>query len=119
MSSLYTATLLEHYRHPRNFGSLVNPDAAHEVLNPVCGDRIRLELHIEDDSIADVRFRGDACAICTAASSLLTEMLRSLPLAEAAKIQPESLLEALHAPIPETRLQCALLPLDALAGCLA
>lgn len=119
MSSPYTATLLEHYRHPRNFGSLENPDAVQEVLNPVCGDRIRLELRFAAGRIEDVRFRGDACAICTAAASLLTEMVRSMPRSEAAKIQPESMLAALQAPIPETRRQCALLPLEALAGCLA
>jgi nitrogen fixation protein NifU and related proteins len=118
MSSPYTATLLEHFRRPRNFGSLDHPDATHEVLNPLCGDRIRMELAISGGAISAVRFRGDACAICTAAASLLTEMMGGQDLAVVGRIGSDEILAALQAPIPDSRLRCALLPLDALRGCL-
>jgi nitrogen fixation protein NifU and related proteins len=118
MSTPYTATLLEHYRRPRNFGSLDAPDAAREVLNPVCGDRIRMELRLTDGVIADVRFRGDACAICIASASLLTERLHSLPIAQARSIGAREVLAALQVPIPDARRACALLPLEALGQCL-
>jgi hypothetical protein len=55
MSGPYTATLLEHFRRPRNFGSLPQPDAAHEVLNSVCGDRIRMEIAVEQGAIDDAQ----------------------------------------------------------------
>jgi nitrogen fixation protein NifU and related proteins len=119
MSTPYTATLLEHFRRPRNFGSLDAPDASHEVLNPVCGDRIRMEIAIAGDAIADVRFRGDACAICIASASLLTEALRSMSLEQAGRIGEREVLAALQAPVPDARIQCALLPLEALQGTLA
>jgi nitrogen fixation protein NifU and related proteins len=118
MTLPYSAALLEHYRRPRNFGSLPHADVQHEVLNPLCGDRIRLELALAGDVIADVRFRGDACAICTASASLLTEVLRSLALKQAGRIGERDVLAALQAPVPDTRLRCALLPLEALRGCL-
>jgi nitrogen fixation protein NifU and related proteins len=118
MSTPYTAALLEHFRRPRNFGSLEAPDASHEVLNPVCGDRIRMEVVVADGVIEDVRFRGDACAICIASASLLTESLRSMLVEQAGRIGEPEVLAALQAPVPDTRIQCALLPLEALRGCL-
>lgn len=118
MSNPYSATLLAHFRRPHNFGSLESPHAAHEALNPLCGDRIRVELAVDGDAIAGVRFLGDACAICIAAASVMTEMVRERTLAEAERVSRDDLLDALQAPIPEARARCMLLPLEALAGCL-
>jgi nitrogen fixation protein NifU and related proteins len=115
----YSATLLEHFRRPRNYGTLEEPDARDEVLNPLCGDRIRLELRIVSGIIEDVRFRGDACAICIAATSTMTEMLRGLTVRQAESLTPDQIVQKLQAAVPPARTQCALLPLDALRGCLA
>lgn len=114
MSTPYGPTLLDHFRRPRNQGSLPSPDAAHEALNPLCGDRIRVELALRDGVVADARFRGDACAIGIAAASLLTESVRGVPVAAALALDRQDVLRLLEAEIPESRLRCALLPLEAL-----
>ena len=118
MTTPYSQTLLAHFRRPHNLGRLDAPHAAHEVLNPLCGDRIRLELAVGEGAIAEVRFRGDACAICIAAASVMTELVRGRTPAQAGRITGDELLAALDAPVPEARLPCLLLPLEALAGCL-
>ena len=111
---LYSATILEHYRRPRNRGSLAAPDRSHEGVNPLCGDRIRIELQLEGDRVVAARFRGDACAISVAAASLLTERVHGLSLADAEAYPEEALLDALQAEIGPARLQCARLPLEVL-----
>ena len=114
MPALYSDILLDHFRHPRNYGSLDAPDISNEQFNPLCGDRIRLEVKFDKARVVDVRFRGDACAICTAAGSLLTEMIRGENVEALANISDAQLISALESDIKPARLQCALLPLQAL-----
>jgi nitrogen fixation NifU-like protein len=114
MPALYSDILLDHFRHPRNYGSLDAPDVSNEQFNPLCGDRIRIELKLEQSMVSDARFKGDACAICTAAASLLTEMVAGKDIAQLANFPNTVLLSALESDIKPTRLQCALLPLQAL-----
>ena len=114
MPELYSDILLDHFRHPRNYGILSAPDVSNEQFNPLCGDRIRIELKLDQSSVNDVRFKGDACAICTAAASLLTELVQGAPLAEVVRISDEQLLAALESDIQPARMQCVLLPLQAL-----
>ena len=114
MPVLYSDILLDHFRRPRNYGSLDAPDVSNEQFNPLCGDRIRLELKLEDATVVEVRFKGDACAICTAAASLLTEMVLNEPIEDLANIADARLISALESDIQPARLQCALLPLQAL-----
>lgn len=114
MPALYSDTLLDHFRHPRNYASLDAPDITNEQFNPLCGDRIRLELKFEKTRVSEVGFKGDACAICTAATSLLTELILGKEIEQLANITDEQLIAALESDIPPARLQCALLPLQAL-----
>jgi len=114
MQALYSDILLDHFRHPRNYGSLDSPDVSNEQFNPLCGDRIRLELKLQQSVVTEARFKGDACAICTAAASLLTEMARGKDLEELANLLDAQLISALESDIKPARLQCALLPLHAL-----
>lgn len=114
---LYSDTLLDHFRNPRNFGSLPSPDTAYEEFNPLCGDRIRIELRISDNRIAEARFVGDGCAICIAAASLLTELVLGVEIAPGAMISDEELLASLKSDIKPSRMKCALLPLEALRSC--
>ncbi len=111
MPALYSEKLLDHFRRPRNYGALTAPDVSYESFNPLCGDRIRIELKIENDWVKEVRFRGDGCAISIAATSLLTELI----LVDGNPgISDEQLIAALESDIKPARIQCALLPLDAL-----
>lgn len=114
MPALYSATLLDHFRHPRNYGSLDSPDISNEQFNPLCGDRIRLQLKLAESRVNEVRFKGDACAICTAAASLLTELILGQVIEQLANIPDSRLISALESDIQPARVQCALLPLVAL-----
>lgn len=114
MPALYSATLLDHFRHPRNYGSLDSPDISNEQFNPLCGDRIRLALKFAESIVNEARFKGDACAICTAAASLLTELVLGQDREQLANIADSRLISALESDILPARVQCALLPLVAL-----
>ena len=114
MPALYSDILLDHFRHPRNYGGLEAPDISNEQFNPLCGDRIRLELKLENATVVKARFKGDACAICTAAASLLTELVVGQDIESLAHIPDARLISALESDIQPARLQCALLPLQAL-----
>jgi nitrogen fixation NifU-like protein len=111
VAEVYSRTVLEHFRRPRNRGPLADPDIVHEGVNPLCGDRLRLQIRLDDDRIADARFVGDACAITIAAASLLTEMIRGLTVPTAVAIEDDRLVDALEAEIRPARRGCALLPL--------
>ena len=114
MPALYSDILLDHFRHPRNYGSLTAPEISNEQFNPLCGDRIRLELKLDQSIVSEARFKGDACAISTAAASLLTELILGKDIAELASISDARLISSLESDIQPARLQCALLPLQAL-----
>lgn len=114
MPALYSDILLDHFRHPRNYGSLATPDVSNEQFNPLCGDRIRLELKLDQSIVSEARFKGDACAISTAAASLLTELILGASIAELAGISDARLISMLESDIQPSRLPCALLPLQAL-----
>ncbi len=114
MPVLYSDVLLDHFRHPRNYGSLAAPDVSYESFNPLCGDRIRIELKLTQTTVTEARFKGDACAISTAAASLLTELITGTQLEAVAALSDDQLVAALESNIQPARLQCALLPLEAL-----
>lgn len=111
--SVYGSVVEEHARHPRNHGPLESPDIRHEDVNPLCGDRVRIELALTSDgSVRAARFQGDLCAIATAASSLLTEMISGMSVAAAADVSEQQVLDALQTNIQPARRRCALLPLE-------
>ncbi len=111
---MYMEHILDHYRHPRNYGHLEDPDVAYEDANPLCGDRIGIELKVEDGRIADIRFHGEGCAISQASASILTELVKGKSLEEVRQMTKEDLLEALGIPLSPVRLKCALLSLKVL-----
>lgn len=82
LRELYQEVILDHSKRPRNFGHLPAPTHRADGDNPLCGDKIHLELEIEGDRIKDLRFEGQGCAISTASASLMTETLKGRTLAE-------------------------------------
>jgi nitrogen fixation protein NifU and related proteins len=76
LNDLYRDVILDHNRHPRNFGPLEPADASVEGFNPMCGDRLTLRLRMSDDTISDIRFEGQGCAISTASASLMSEAVK-------------------------------------------
>ena len=116
---LYGGVILERFRHPRHFGELPGADAVHEDVNPLCGDRLRVELRLGPDrEVEAIRFQGDACAIATASADLLAEMVEGRPASDALRLERDALLSALGAPIRASRLGCVSLPLAVLRGAL-
>lgn len=116
---LYGGVILERFRHPRHFGELPGADAVHEDVNPLCGDRLRVEIRLgADREVETVRFQGDACAIATASADLLAEMVEGHSVIDALRLERDALLGALGAPIRASRLPCVSLPLAVLRGAL-
>lgn len=115
----YGATIMEHFRRPRNQGPLAAPDATREGANPLCGDRVRIELALRDGRVVDARFIANACAISVAAASLLTERVRGMSTGDVGAITDDEMLESLGGEIPPARRACAVLPLTTLVAALA
>lgn len=108
---LYRENILEHYQHPRNQGTLDQPDVTYEDANPLCGDRIRMDFRLDGGTIAAVRFSGHGCSISQAAASMLCETIEGMPLEDARRIGRDEMLEMLGIPLGPVRLKCGLLAL--------
>ncbi len=110
----YLATVVAHYRRPRNQRALTAPTHVHEGANAVCGDRVRIELEVRDGTVRDAAFAASACAIATASASLLTERVRGAVVESALGLDDETVVAALGEGVPTARRGCALLPLRVL-----
>jgi len=112
---MYQEQILDHYKHPRNYGDMPDADLQATDNNPLCGDQLTIFLKVGDDrKIADVKFNGIGCAISRASASLLTMRLKGKTVEEARKIDKEDVLKALGIPLGPVRLKCALLSLQVL-----
>ncbi len=114
MDDFYRDYILDHYRNPRNFGSLERADVEAEDLNPLCGDQIRMQLELDDGVVSDVRFSGKGCAISQASASMLTERVKGMKLDDIAKLSKDVVLEDVGIGISPTRMKCAMLGLRVL-----
>jgi nitrogen fixation protein NifU and related proteins len=110
-SALYGEVIAEHARNPRNRGSLAGADAAEEGTNPLCGDRVRIEMRLRGGSVEAVRFQAEACMVTVAAASILSELLAGSTLASARAVAESDVLAALRTQLRPSRIACALLPL--------
>jgi len=82
LDELYREIILDHYRSPRNRGSLDQPSATSEGDNPLCGDEVRIDLAIRDGRVSDVRFEAKGCSISQASASMMTEAIKGRSLEE-------------------------------------
>ena len=117
-TSPYGTVIADHFRRPRNQGPLPSATASAEVANPLCGDRVRMAVLVDDGAIAEARFVANACAICIAAASLLTENVRGMSADDASRFGDERVLTLVGA-VPAGRTRCATLPAEALRRALA
>lgn len=115
----YSDVIRERWRRPRRRGDLPDANRTAEDVNPLCGDRVRIMLRVDDGHIGVARFIGDSCAICTASADVLAEVIESQPMAVAAKLKAADVLEILQADIRPTRMRCVTLPLSVLGQALA
>ena len=114
LDDFYRQNILDHYQNPRNFGTLEKPDISAEDSNPLCGDKIRIDLRVKNGAIEDVRFSGVGCSISRAAASMLTEEVKGKTLEEVKAIGRDEVLEMLGIELGPVRLKCALLALKTL-----
>ena len=108
----FRTVVLEHFRHPRNRGPLLDAQASAEGANPLCGDRIRIQLRADAGAITDARFTADACALCIASASLLTEHVRGMRIGDVKSVDVAWVHRSLEGAPPPGRLRCAELPLE-------
>jgi nitrogen fixation NifU-like protein len=115
MDALYREQILEHYKHPRNFGHLDAPDLEFEDTNPLCGDELKVELKVDDERrITELAFSGQGCAISQASASMVSDEVVGMSVDELLKLDKAFVLELLGIDISATRMKCALLSLKVL-----
>jgi nitrogen fixation protein NifU and related proteins len=110
---MYTPTVLDHFKNPRNVGEITDADGVGEVGNPVCGDMINVYLKVKDDVIEDIKFKTFGCGAAIAVSSMLTELAKGKTLDQAMKISNTDVAKALEG-LPKNKLHCSNLGADAL-----
>ena len=98
LQDLYQEIILSHNKRPRNEGDLPGHTHEAEGYNPLCGDRVRVFLKVEDGVVAGVTFHGDGCAISRASASMMTERLKGCPAADIKKRVAE-VVEMLAGPV--------------------
>lgn len=113
IQSLYSKTLLKHFRNPQNMGIIKNADSWAQVGNPVCGDVMRIYLKIEKNKIRDIKFQTLGCAAAIAISSLTTQLAKGRTLNQALKIKSIDIIKALGG-VPAEKIHCSLLAVQAL-----
>jgi nitrogen fixation NifU-like protein len=111
MDDFYRELILDHYQHPHNHGEIPGADISYEDANPLCGDKIRIDLKLKDNRVVDVKFNGKGCAISQASASMLTDELIGKSLDEIKKIDKDFVTKMLGIPLGPSRIKCALLPL--------
>lgn len=115
MDDLYRDIILDAYKHPRNRGSLELPEASFEDENPLCGDVIKIDLHIREGVVEDARFSGHGCAISQASADLLLDRIKGQPLEVIQSLTREDVFEELGVEtLTVSRVKCAMLALKVL-----
>lgn len=115
---LYSETILDHYQNPHHVGELAKPTVRAIEHNPLCGDKIQLDLIIKNGVVSDLAFVGDGCAISQAATSLLMDEIKGKKISVLKKMLPAKVYDLLHVPISPGRVKCALLGYVALENAL-
>ena len=113
-ADLYREIILDHYRNPRNRGTLDPHDYSAEDVNPLCGDEVRIDVRVDDGRVDEIKFSGRGCAVSQASASILTEMVEGMTLDEVKALTKDDLLDELGIPVSPARMKCALLGLKVL-----
>ena len=111
--ALYSETVMDHFRNPRNVGVLENADGIGEVGNAKCGDIMKIYLKIDNENISDVKFETFGCGSAIASSSMATELIKGKPLSEALTLTNKAVAQALDG-LPAHKLHCSVLAEEAI-----
>lgn len=104
---------MEHFEHPRNSGEMIDPDGEATTSNPVCGDRMRVMIRVDDGQVSEVRWQTRGCPPAIATSSFASEMVRGWRLEEIDELTREHIAEAIGG-LPKDKVHCSVLAADAL-----
>ncbi len=105
---VYSESILDHFKNPRHVGEIDDPDGLAVVGDPSCGDHIRLYIKIEDEKIADIKYKVFGCAAAIASSSILSELAIGKDLDDALMITDDDVIEAAGG-MPAKKAHCSLL----------
>ncbi|APW97185.1 iron-sulfur cluster assembly scaffold protein [Halobiforma lacisalsi AJ5] len=115
-SDMYRQQILDHYKNPRNYGELEDPTFTHVGENPMCGDEIRIDVKLAEDGESDdeetikqVAFSGDGCAISQASASMLSKELQGKTVEELLEMDRDDVVDMLGVDISPMRVKCAVL----------
>jgi nitrogen fixation NifU-like protein len=86
LKELYQQVIIDHSKNPHNFCTLENPTHSKEGYNPLCGDKLTIDINEKNGIITDIGFQGSGCAISTASASLMTDMVKNKTIAEALEL---------------------------------
>lgn len=112
MDDMYREYILEHYRHPHNFGTLEDFSFEAEGVNPLCGDELKVQVRLDADrKVEALRFSGHGCAISQASMSILSDEILGKSIDEVAALTKDDVLELVGIELSPVRLKCALLGL--------
>ena len=114
---LYSEKVMDHFRNPRNVGSIENADGVGEVGNAKCGDIMKIYLKIDGDTVSDVKFETFGCGSAIASSSMATEMIKGKPLDEVMELTNKAVVQALDG-LPAHKLHCSVLAEEAVKSAL-
>ena len=117
--SPYSAVIRRRWRQPKLRGRLEQANAVAEDVNPLCGDRVRMEFCVENGTVTTALFSGDSCAICTASADVVAELVTGKSVREAEQLDVADLLGVLDADVRPTRMRCVTLPLGVMRAALA
>jgi nitrogen fixation NifU-like protein len=112
--SIYQEIILDHYKNPKNFGTLDSATHSGHMDNPLCGDNIQMTLIVKDGNVIDINFSGTGCAISLASASILTEKAKGKTVSELKNINKSFIVDELGIELSPNRLKCALLSLEVL-----
>lgn len=111
---IYRQLILEHYKHPGNRGTLPHATISHEEDNPLCGDKIRIDLLVENSVVTEAKFNGQGCAISQASADMLIDEIVGKTLDEVRHFDKQTILDLIGISLTPARLKCALLALKVL-----
>ncbi|PIY69165.1 SUF system NifU family Fe-S cluster assembly protein [Candidatus Roizmanbacteria bacterium CG_4_10_14_0_8_um_filter_39_9] len=113
-TGIYQEIILDHASNPRNIGSISNPSKTTLVHNPLCGDKIKMDVLFNGEKIKDIKFQVSGCAISKATVSMLSEKIKGKTKSELRKLAKQDIIKMLGIDLGPNRLKCALISLEAL-----
>lgn len=112
IQDLYREAILDHYRRPRNRGELADAQIKFRDTNPLCGDVIEFHIKVDgNNTVQDVRFNGEGCAISQASASMMTQLIKGKSMEWFKQLGKKDVLKMMGIDPGPTRIKCALLPL--------